>query len=121
MHAHINGFPIDVFSEDPDPSPLDITDCVMGPGRTNTIDFKLVKTSEPLILAVREYDLVTVDSMLAPLGSPADVPLFAKGRECQGHLPFDLRAAVAHGIVYGEMVCPICKAPLDLREMDICS
>jgi len=121
MAAEVNGFSISVCGDDPWPRPIDVTAFIPPWPAQNVLDFKIVRAPERVVMAVREYKLVTLTAIVAEMVGVAVVnPLrdviTAKGPRCAHRQTFPLAKFLTEGIVAGRWTCPVCGNEIAMEE-----
>ncbi|EAX94874.1 MIZ zinc finger family protein [Trichomonas vaginalis G3] len=121
----VNGNQVIVSADDPKPGALDLTSYI-GPTRTLLFAIDSIKTPVPVIMAIRDFKLVTIKEIAEKLAveqkinAPAQ-NLNAKGKGCSHAQTFPLVNFLSSFYSTGKFKCPVCNQNVELEGIQISS
>jgi hypothetical protein len=113
LRAEVNGFAIGVAPDDPWPTPLDITDLLIA-NQPNALSVKAIKTNAPVVLSVREYELVTIAQLIGDAETRA---VEVRGADCAHEQGAKLADFIVRGIALGGWNCPVCGKRVPPKDL----
>jgi hypothetical protein len=121
LKVELNGFPFEISKDDPLPQPLDVSGVLNFESPQNLLDVKLVATSKPLMIVIREYQFVGIQYCIDHIvGHHVDLTrenVLVRSTDCEHREPFDFVNFMAIGVATGNMSCPICQREVDLQKL----
>jgi hypothetical protein len=90
-----------------------MTDFLLPAGQLNTVNFKIIKSPVPLMMAVRECELLTIASIGARITGMKDfdstvTTVLVKGTKCMHEDPFEMIEYLVRAIAASDWFCPVC-------------
>ena len=121
LQADFNGYPIEVFQDDPFPQPIDVTNILDLPGKPNSLNIKNLNCTGSLMICIREYKFVALHEIVNHICNGAvniaDGNVFAVSEVCQHQNPFNLINFLSMATATGKWNCPICGKHFELNQI----
>lgn len=117
----LNGNPFQISSDDPKPGSIDLTS-FLGPTHTLAFAVDSIKTPVPMILTIRDYQLLTVEDLAQQIAAKRKIStpvnnISCKGSSCNHQQSVLLLRVIASYIATGKARCPICQQPIDINSL----
>lgn len=123
LKGEINGFPLEVSIDDPYPQPIDITEYINIKTIMNTFNIKLIKTSDPMMICIREYKYCGLQNLMDQIvGRAVDLDnedFDVLPINCQHKETFSLSSFLSNSLGTGNWNCPICNQPVDVYNLKV--